>query len=146
MLTSARNPFEVVMIFAGLLAGIAGLLVPEGERVEELYGVLPPNAPGFPPNVPFFHACLVIGTGTVAVSLFLKPPMAQLIERVGMIWLAALFLSYGVALTLVVSFGFHPIWVLILGYGLACAARILQITHDLRSYRRGLRRLTGDSQ
>lgn len=139
MLTSARNPFEVVMILAGLLTGIAGLIAPGGRVVKELYVVLPSYAR-------LFHACLVLGTGIVVLSLFLRPPMAQLIERVGMIWLASLFLSYGLSFTFLVTFGLHPIWVLILGYGLACAARILQITHDLRWYRRELRRLTSDFQ
>ena len=88
---------------------------------------------------------MVLGTGTVALSLFLQPPMTLLIERVGMIWLAALFLPYGVAMIFAVRFGLYPIGFLILGYGFACAARVLQITHDMRLYRRELRRIISDS-
>jgi hypothetical protein len=138
MLASARNPFEIVMILAGLLAGIAGLVVP-GSGARVIYNLLPHYAQ-------VFNACLVLGTGTVAVSLFLRPPMTLLIERVGMIWLAGLLLPYGIAIVCAVSVGFHPLGLLILGYGLACAARVLQITRDLQRYRQELRRVTGDSR
>lgn len=138
MLTSTRNPFEIVMIIAGLLAGISGL-AGSGGKAQAIYGLQPPYAQ-------VFYACLILGTGTVALALFLPPPMTLLIERAGMIWLTALFLPYGVACTIGVSLGLRPVWVLILGYGVACAARILQITYDLRRYQRELRRITSDSQ
>lgn len=138
MLTSARNPFEIVMIIAGLLAGIAGLAVPAHNQSQVIYGL------GSPWDK-VFYACLILGTGMVALSLFLQPLMTLLIERVGMIWLAAIFLPYGVGCVisaLIYLDPLRPSWILIIGYGVACAVRILQITHDLRGYQRELRRIT----
>lgn len=143
MLTSARNPFEIVMIITGLLAGIVGLAVPVRDQKQVFYGLGPPWDK-------VFYACLVLGTGMVALSLFLQPPMTLLIERVGMIWLAAIFLPYGVGCVINNLIHLRPLlpyWILLIGYGVACAARILQITHDLRCYQRELRRIIiSDSQ
>ncbi|MGH3866716.1 MAG: hypothetical protein ACRDQ4_11365 [Pseudonocardiaceae bacterium] len=139
---SARNPFEVVMILTGLLDGIIGLLIrviPGGKAPETIYGLQPPL-------VQVFYACLVLGTGTVALSLFLRPPMTLLIEQVGMIWLAALLVPYGVGLIISLGHNLDPTWVLVIGFGVACAARSLQITYDLRRYRRELRRVTHEPQ
>ncbi|MBV9010922.1 MAG: lasso RiPP family leader peptide-containing protein [Pseudonocardiales bacterium] len=63
-----------------------------------------------------------------------------------MIWLAALFVPYGLALIINVNYRLGPSWILIIGYGVACAARSLQITHDLQQYRRELRRITSESR
>jgi hypothetical protein len=142
MLISARNPFEIVMIFAGLLAGIAGLfspVIPDGEAFLGIYALH-----GLAAQV--FYPCLVLGTGAVALSLLLRPPMTLLIERVGMILLTALFVPYGVLLIISLSFSLNPSLILVIGYGVACAARSLQITHDLRQYWRELRRITSGSQ
>lgn len=141
MLTSARNPFEIVMIITGLLAGIVGLAVPADQK-QVFYSL------GTPLDK-VFYACLVLGTGMVALSFFLQPLMSLLIERVGMIWLAAIFVPYGVGCiinNLIHLRPLFPYWILIIGYGVACAARILQITHDLRCYQRELRRIISDSQ
>lgn len=144
----ARNPFEVVMIFAGLLAGIVGIV--------GLFSPVIPYCPcGTPPGIyglyglvaQVFYPCLVLGTGAVVLSLLLRAPMALLIERGGMIWLAALFVPYGVSLIISLNYRLDPSWVLVIGYGVACAARSLQITHDLRRYGRDreLRRITSES-
>lgn len=145
MLISARNPFEVVMTFAGLLAGIAGiagLFSPVLTGCTGLLGIY--GFHGLAAQV--FYPCLVLGTGAVACSLLLRPPMTLLIERVGMIWLAALFVPYGVALIIYVNYRLSPSWILIIGYGVACATRSLQITHDLQRYRRELRRITSEAR
>jgi hypothetical protein len=139
MLTSARNPFEIVMIFAGLLAGIigiVGLFGPDGYGLLSIYGLHSRPAQVFYPG-------LVLGTGAVACSLRLPLPMTLLIERVGMIWLAALFVPYGVFLIILLHL--NPTWILSVGYGVACAARSRQITQDLQRYRREPLRITSES-
>lgn len=133
MIPAGRNPFEIVLIGAGLLAGITGLLVPgAGSRI--IHDVLP----GYET---VWNVCLVVGAATAAVSLLLPQPWTVLIERVGMIWLAALFLPYGVAIAILAGPLASTGGFLILGYGLACAARVGQITY----HRHVLRREAGAS-
>lgn len=128
MIPAGRNPFEVVLIAAGMLAGLAGILAPgHGSRV--IHEVLP----GYEQ---MWNVCLLVGASTAAVSLVLPQPWTVLIERVGMTWLAGLFLPYGVAVLLL---GGSPVSVggfLIVGYGLACASRVGQITWHRWTLRR----------
>lgn len=130
------------MTIAGLFAGIAGLFSPILTDCTGLLGIY--GFDGLAAQV--FYPCLVLGTGAVVCSLLLGPPMTLLIERAGMIWLAALFVPYGVALIVNVNYRLSPSWILIIGYGVACAARSLQITHDLQWYRRELRRITSEAR
>lgn len=128
MIPAGRNPFEIVLIVAGLMAGIAGLLVPgAGSRV--IHEVVP----GYET---LWNVCLLVGAATAALSLVLRQPMTVLIERVGMIWLFALFVPYGFA---VLALGDTPAstgGITILGYGLACGARVWQISYHRRALRR----------
>lgn len=132
MLPSGRNPFEIVLIAAGLLAGLTGVFVP-GAGSPTIHTVLP----GYEP---LWNLGLVIGAGTAAVALVLSQPMTVLVERVGMIWLAALFVPYGAAVLILSGPVGVTGGVTIVGYGLACAARVVQIT----VHRRGLHRAARD--
>lgn len=127
-LTPGRNPFEIVLVVAGLFAGAAGLFLPGGgSRI--IHAVLP----GYET---VWNVCLIIGAGTSAVALMLPQPWTILIERVGMIWLAALFLPYGAAVLLLGGSPTGTGGVTITAYGLACAVRAGQISYHRRVLRR----------
>lgn len=128
MLTPGRNPFEVVLVAAALLAGVTSLLVPgAGSRI--IVEVLPDY-------VMVWNVGLLVGASTTAVAMLLPQPWTVLIERVGMTWMAALFLPYGVAVMILGNSLSSTGALLILGYGLACAARAWQITYHRRVLRR----------
>lgn len=128
LIPAGRNPFEIVLIVAGLMAGITGLLIP-GAGSRTIQEILPGYTVAW-------NVCLVIGAGTAALSLVLKQPLTVLVERVGMIWLSALFTPYGVAVIALSASPASTGGITILGYGLACAARAWQIAYHRRLLRR----------
>lgn len=135
MVTSGRNPFEIILILAALLAGLTGLLVPGSgsgliQRLLADWEVV-------------WNVGLTVGAATAALSLVLKPPMTLLIERVGMTWLAALMIPFGAAVYVLSDNPASTGAFLIAGYGVACAARVAQITHQLARLRMDLRRAGG---
>ena len=123
-----RNPLAVCLLLVLVLSGVIGLLNPE-KASPTLTRVLGDY-------VWVWHVGMLIGCVTTLVGiLVLKPLNDVLIERVGAIWLASIFLIYGVVLAIVGgSLGATSASISI-GLGLAFAVRVLQITKDLRRLR-----------
>lgn len=92
-----------------------------------------------------WHAGLIIGAVTSLTGIiFLKPLNDVLVERVGMIWMASCFLAYGVAVCVQDDAVFSTYTGVILGLGIAFAARAWQITSDLRRLTKTLQELPKD--
>lgn len=131
---TGRNPLAISMVLVFFVSGVAGLFSTEVSS-PTLSAVLGSY-------VWLWHTGLIIGAGTALVGiLLLKPLMDVLVERVGMVWLASLFLSYFVAVCVNDDAYFTTYSGVILGLGIAFGARAWQITRDLRRLRRILQGL-----
>lgn len=128
-----RNPVAISMFAMLMLSGIIGLVDP-----SKASPVLTSVMGGW---VWTWHVGLLIGSGTALVGvLILKTLTDVLVERIGVIWLATLFLAYG--LIACVSGGTFTTYTgVILGLGLAFGARAWQITKDLQRLRKILQAL-----
>ncbi len=118
-----RNPLEVSLLAVFLVSAISGLINPAATS--------PLLARIFGEHVWIWNLGMIAGSVFTLVGvLFLKPMNDVLVERVGMIWLATCFLAYGSA-SAAISFTATYTGV-ILGLGVAFAARAWQITSDIR--------------
>jgi hypothetical protein len=117
-----NQPFEVALLVTCVLTGVTGLLT--GNAAPVLQQVLGDH-------VWVWHAGLVVGSAVTLVAVFLRLPMTLVVERVGMIWLATLFLAYGAAILLLSTATVATAGGITLGFGLASIARVVQITNDL---------------
>lgn len=131
---SGRNPLSATVLAVFAVSGVLGLLDPS-QASPILRGVLGHY-------VWIWHGGLVIGSATALVGVtVLKPLNDVLVERIGMVWLATLFLSYFVAVCANDSAFFSTYSGIVLGLGLAFAMRAWQITRDLRRLHRALQAL-----
>lgn len=127
-----RNPLSISLLGVLVLSGVRGLLDPE-KASPALYRVLGEGAV-------VWNVCLLIGCATaLAAVLILKPLTDVLVERIGAIWLASLFLVYAVVIGLTTEAATSA--AISFGLGLAFALRAWQITKDLHRLRRILQAL-----
>lgn len=131
---NGRNPLSITVLLAFFGSGVLGLVLPgqASPSVSEVLGAW----------AWVWHAGLAIGAATALVGvLVLKPLNDVLVERVGMVWLASLFLSYFVAVCVADDAFFTTYSGVVLGLGVAFAVRAWQITRDLRALHRVLQDL-----
>ena len=135
VLRSGRNPLAISVLLVFLLSGTVGLLTPEASSpiLAEVLGHW----------VWVWHTGLVIGSSTALLGLALRPLSNVLVERVGMMWMASLFLAYFVAVCVTDDAYFTTYSGVILSLGIAFAARVVQITRDLRRLHQVLKELPG---
>lgn len=128
MIPSGRQPFQVALVALALLSGIAGLLVPgSGSRtIQEL----------LPVYAQYWSLGLVVSSTTVLIGLVLQPIMSLLVERAGLVMLAVLFLAYGGGVIFVGGLSRLTGGLIIIGFGVASAARVWQITRGLRTVKK----------
>ena len=127
-----RNPLAISLLLVFLVSGVAGFVHPSGAS-PTLTAVLGHW-------VWTWHVGLLVGTVTSLVGVMVLRPLNDvLVERVGMIWMATLFLAYGVAVCALDEAFFTTYSGVILGLGAAFAARAWQITRDLQRLRQILR-------
>jgi hypothetical protein len=127
-----RNPVAISMFGMLLVSGVIGLVDPSKAS--------PALTVALGPWVWTWHAGLVVGSAAALFAVLgLKPLNDVLIERIACVWLSSLFIAYGLIIT--VATGFATYTGVVLGLGLAFAARAWQITRDLQRLRRVLRDL-----
>lgn len=124
LINSGRQPFELVILAVCVLSGLSGLLVP-GAQSPAIVAALGEWTWAW-------YVGLTLGGAVPLVGVWLKMPTCLLIERVGMVWLSTLFLAYGVGIAFVADSRGVTAAAFTAGYGLAAAARVWQISRDLR--------------
>lgn len=124
-----RNPLAIVLLSVLVFSSIVGLVDPT-KASPTLTRVLGNG-------VWLWHVGLLVGCLTTLVGiLLLKPLNDVLIERIGVTWLASIFLVYGTVIAIVGgSIGATSAGISI-SLGLALAVRAWQITKDLARLRR----------
>lgn len=131
-----RNPLAVVLLLVLVFSAIVGLVSP-AKASPTLTLVLGDAAW-------LWHVSLLIGTVTTLIGvLFLKPLNDVLVERIGSVWLASIFLVYGAVLAIMGgSLGATSAGISI-SLGCGFALRAWQITKDLQRLHRVLQALPG---
>jgi hypothetical protein len=130
ILRSANSPFQILTVVACLISGVAGLLP------HEPSGVIDQLASG---GAIIWYVGLTLGAAIALGSRLFQLPVSLLVERVGLLLLAGVMLSYGVGIYLLISFERARLsGVIILAFGVACCARSWQIGRDLQRLRRAL--------
>jgi hypothetical protein len=134
LVNSGRQPFELALLAMCVVVGLAGLLTGSSSPVTQF--ILGSNAW-------MWNASLVIGGALTILVVFLKNVVTSLLaERVGMVVLATLFLSFGFAVVFlfmsnaIISGGF------VIAYGVAASARAIQISNDLNKIRAAAKAIT----
>lgn len=123
LVQSGRQPFEVVILATCALSGLVGLLT----------GIAPIAVTRILHDLSWtYNLSLGLGSLVTLIGVFLKPALSLFVERVGMIWLGIIFLSYAISVS--IQFDGRALTSAILLYGLAGAtvARAITISRDLR--------------
>lgn len=133
VLTSGRaNPFEVLLLVACTFTGVFGLVAPgSGSRTIDQF--IPH------PWTVVFYAALFVSAALALAGVFLRMPLALLIERVGMAVLSSLLLVYGLAVYALHGLSVGVAGAIILSFGVAAVLRVVQISRDLAALRVALR-------
>lgn len=127
--TSGRHPFEILMLVAAFIAGIAYILRLGGRGVPEQ--LIPGSA------VWAWYLCLAVGAGVALIGVYLPQTTivglfkSLIVERAGLLLLGASCALYELALIL---FSTHTPGTLAVigGFGLACLFRFGQAVRDIR--------------
>lgn len=119
---SGRNPFQLWMLAACVLSGVAGLVTPGASR-SAINALLP----GWETEA--WYICLAV-FGLIALYGSIRNSL--LVERVGVATLSMVAVLYAVAV--VAAAGPRGLFVglLVAAFACACATRFLQINRDLR--------------
>jgi hypothetical protein len=127
--TSGRHPFEILMLVAAFIAGVAYILRLGGTGTPEK--LIPGSA------VWAWYLCLSVGAGVALIGVYL--PQATIIglykslivERTGLLLLGASCALYEVAL---IAFSSHTPGTLAIigGFAVACLYRFGQTLRDVR--------------
>lgn len=126
--TSRRNPFELWIVLACILTGTVALLPLDTERSGVIDRYLPVLA------IPWYVGLLVAGGLALIGTSWRVRTVSGILralawERVGLILLSGLMLGYGGAV--IVTTPQAPAALLMIGLGVASAARVRQITHEV---------------
>lgn len=125
--SASRSPFEIFMLFACILSGIAGLINPH--RVSVIASVLPLW------ELYIWNAGIITG-GFVALIGVWKSSFASLyVERIGLTLLVGLSFMYVVAIIALSGFTFGLAVMMTAAFSIACVFRLRQIIVDLRRIR-----------
>ena len=130
VLAHGRSPFQVLLMVACVISGVAGLLPHDASGAIDLL------AEGY---VVAWYLGLIAGGIAALAALVLKIPTSLLVERAALCLLAGLFLAYGSGLYLLLGMAqVRTGGVIIVTFGVACAACVHQIGRDLARLRRAL--------
>ncbi len=122
-----RSPYGVVLMIACVVSGIAGLIP------HEARGFIDQLDPGYSIT---WHIGLLVGAAVALTGMFLRLPTSLLVERAGAFLLAMLMCAYGSAIYFLVGWGgVRTGGIITVMFGLAAAARVVQIHRDLRTLR-----------
>lgn len=128
-ITSGRHPFEILMLVAAGLAGLAYMLGLGGRGTPEQ--LIPGSA------VWIWYLTLTVGSGVALIGVYLAQGSVAgvfrslFVERAGMLVLGLSCAVYELALTL---FSTHTPGTLLIigGFATACLFRCVQTSRDLR--------------
>lgn len=126
--TARRNPFELWIVLACILTGTIALLPLGTERNGVIDRYLPTLA------MPWYVGLLIAGCLALVGTMWRVHTVSGILralawERVGLIILSGLMLGYGGAV--IVTSPQAPAGLLMIGLGVASAARVRQITHEV---------------
>lgn len=126
--TGKSNVFEVALLAVAFIAGLAGLFTgaPEGSALDSI-------APGNQ-SAAFFGLSL-FGSTAALVGIYLPARLRPLRwEVTGLVAMAAIWIPYGGALVVRAPSGLAA-GCLLVGFGVACILRIVQIRNEVRQSR-----------
>jgi hypothetical protein len=127
--TSGRHPFEILMLVAAFIAGVAYILRLGGTGTPER--LIPGSA------VWAWYLCLAVGAGVALIGAYLPQATivglykSLIVERMGLFLLGASCALYEVAL---IAFSSHTPGTLAVigGFASACLFRFVQAVRDVR--------------
>lgn len=127
LIRSGRNPFEVWLLVACVVAGIVGLVVP-GESASSVVKSLP-----YWEAVSWFSG-LTLGGVVSLTGVFSRGVTSLFVERVGMAILTCLTLAYSVSIVAQVGIvRGATLPALLTGlFAVSCAVRFFNLTADLK--------------
>lgn len=121
---TGNSPFEVWLLGAAVIAGVGGLVNPGASRA--VARVLPDW------QLYTWYSGLIVTAGIALLGVVLRSLLGLLLERAGLVLLAALTVIYAIA---IVAAGGEPLTLsaaLAASLGCACLARAWQIGKDLK--------------
>lgn len=127
-----RSPFEVAILVACVLTAVLALVTGGDSPVviNTVYGG----------GAVLWNWALGLGSIGTLIGMWCKAPTNYLLERVGMIWLATVFMVYTVALVAVYAENKAAALIgLTFALALACMVRAYQITRQLAALRQALK-------
>lgn len=115
-----RNPFQVWLLAACVLAGITGIIAPdEGSVARQLSGGMQL----------YWYLSLLIGSAIALAGMWWRDPLTGvLIERAGLVILGPAALVYTAG---ILSFGLSPGVLIVAAFALSIFVRIRQINLNL---------------
>lgn len=134
VLASGRQPFEVLLLLACVVVGTVGFFGPRGSASVTIDEFI------CDPWRALFYGVLALSALVALVGVFLSMPDALLVERVGLLFLSGLLITYGISVYAVGSGGASG--GIIVSFGVAAVLRCWQITRDLSRLRSALRAAT----
>lgn len=126
VITSGRQPFEVMLLVACVLSGIAGLFGAGSRTIEAVVT---------PPWALMFHGVLAAAATLTLAGIFLHLPLNLLIERAGLLIMSWLLLTYTAALYGLAARQVGVAGAVIGAFGVASVVRAWQISRDLNKLR-----------
>jgi hypothetical protein len=124
VLRSGRNPFQLYLLAACVLSGLAGLFAPASESA-----VVARSLPGW--AVMAWYSALVAGATVSIVGVLTRGVGSLLIERVGLAMLAGFTMLYSGLVFVDAPRGtFSALF--LAAFAAACVGRFLQIGRDLK--------------
>ncbi len=123
---SARNPFQMWVVFACTVAGVLGMLPLGGERTGVVDRVLPAYAS-------YWYGGLLASGLVCLASLLTRPLTSLLVERIGLLMLGGWLTGFGGAAIIIAPR--TPGGIVLAGLGVACVGRVWQIHTELKLLR-----------
>lgn len=123
VLRSGRNPFEAYLLAACFLVGVAGLVAPESQSSVVTH------LPRW--EVASWYGGLVAGSGVCLAGIAMRGVKSLLVERVGLLMLAAFSVLYSVAVLAAAGARGTFVAVFIAAFAGAAVGRFVQISIDM---------------
>jgi len=124
ILRSGRNPFEAYLLVACVLSGLAGLLTAEAQ--SSIVSTLPRW------EAVAWYGGLVAGGGVCLVGVALHGLKSLLVERIGLLMLAAFAVLYSGAVLVEAGPRGTFVGLFVAAFAAACVGRFVQIGLDLK--------------
>jgi hypothetical protein len=125
ILRSGRSPFELFLLAACVLSGLAGLIAPTSTS-SALARLLPTWV------VIAWSAGLVIGGAVAIAGVLMRGLTALLVERIGLVGLAGFSVLYSAVIVAEVGIRATFTALFVVAFAGACVGRFWQISQDLR--------------